>query len=79
MNWIKCSEELPPKDKPFLGYVKVGFHCEDLFDTRFYDIQTCRWDVLSERFYEDCNCSGNERDQEYIEVIEWMPRPLPPE
>lgn len=80
MNWIKVEDQPPPKDKTFLGYVKVGFYCDGLKDDRTYDIQTCIWDrTFNDRFYEYCHCSGLERDEEYIEVTHWMPLPFPPE
>ncbi len=78
MEWISVKDEKPPKDKPFLGYVLVGFHYTGMKDDRSKEIHTCIWNDFNERFYEYCNCSGYERDQEYIEVLNWMPLPQPP-
>lgn len=79
MNWISVKDQPAPKDTVFLGYVLVGFHCKGLKDDREIDIQVCVWDDFSRRYEEYCHCSGNERDQEYIELTHWMLLPNPPE
>jgi len=78
MKWISVKDQQPPKDIVFLGYVLVGFYCEGISDNRTRDIQPCIWCELDKRFNEACNCSGYERDQEYIEVTHWMALPYPP-
>ena len=77
MEWISVKDKEAPKDKPFLGYVKVGWYFQGK-DDRILEIHTCIWDDFHNRFYEYCNCSGCEIDQEYIEVMYWMPLPSLP-
>ncbi len=72
-------DTLPPKDKPFIGYVLVGYHFNEsrMKDDRKKEIHTCIWDDFNQHFEEYCNCSGYEREQERIEVLKWMPIPEP--
>jgi hypothetical protein len=79
MEWIRCSDQPAPKDKPFLGYILLGYHHEGLKDTRKTDIQVIYWVDSKKKFEEGCNCSGPEFDKEDIEVKAWMPLPNPPE
>jgi hypothetical protein len=79
-EWISVKHKQPPKDIPFLGYVKLGYWIPELGkDHRKEDIQVCVWDNLYKDFKEGCNCSGYERDLEYIGVSHWMPLPPTPQ
>ncbi len=73
MKWIKCTNQQPPKDRAFLGFVFMGY------DSKNKDIRCCFYDCFRKKFIEDCSCSGYEHDREYIEVIYWMELPERPE
>ena len=78
MEWTSINDKEPEKDRPFLGYVLVGYYFYGMKEDRSKEINTCIWNDSNKRFEEYCNCSGYERDQEYIEVLYWMPLPPPP-
>jgi hypothetical protein len=76
-QWIKCTDDAPPKDKSFLGYVLMGYPHPGPKDYRLRVMITCEWD--GDRFVENCHCSGYERDREFMEITHWMSLPVPPE
>ena len=66
MKWIKCSDELPEKDKYVLIYgrngIQVGLRTGNYFDPNLY-------------IWEDYSCCTHEIG----EVTHWMPLPEEPE
>lgn len=76
-EWISVKDQPAPKDVAFIGYVLLGYHCDGIVDNRNKEIQVCEWDDY-DKYIESCNCSGYERDREWISVTHWMPLPNPP-
>lgn len=75
-NWIKCSEQMPPIDKPVLIYWFGSVRYSYLTEICAYgDLKPKPYDQLAWFDREDC-CG--DRYYEFKEVTHWMPLPSPP-
>ena len=74
MEWIKCSEQLPPKMTPVLIAAKSWGE---------WVICAAEWRCLCEKYPVSWSCvgaSGYEREDDFEDdgVLFWMPLPDPP-
>ncbi len=82
MEWIKISDQEPPKDTCVLVYAYVGYNY-DLKraikrELKIYIAQFCKPFSYEFEWRIDCDCSGYEVDRQFIEPIYWMPLPKEP-